>query len=50
MLCKAYSSSDSLRLPQVRIYFSGDFTEDTHSNGASHSAIRVVKDNLLQQE
>jgi monoamine oxidase len=42
------SLSDSLRLPQGRIYFAGDFTEDTHSNGASHSAIRVVKD-ILQQ-
>ncbi|MEI8209354.1 MAG: NAD(P)/FAD-dependent oxidoreductase [Methylococcales bacterium] len=37
------SLSDSLRQPQGRIYFAGDFTEDTHSNGASHSAIRVVK-------
>ena len=43
------SLSDSLRLPQGRIYFAGDFTEDTHSNGASHSAIRVVKDILLQK-
>jgi monoamine oxidase len=43
------SLSDSLRLPQGRIYFAGDFTEDTHSNGASHSAIRVVKDILKQK-
>jgi monoamine oxidase len=43
------SLSDSLRRPQGRIYFAGDFTEDTHSNGASHSAIRVVKD-ILQQK
>ena len=43
------SLSDSLRLPQGRIYFAGDFTEDTHSNGASHSAIRAVKDILLQK-
>jgi monoamine oxidase len=42
------SLSDSLRLPQGRIYFAGDFTEDTHSNGAANSAIRVVKDILLQ--
>jgi monoamine oxidase len=37
------SLSDSLRVPQGRIYFAGDFTEDTHSNGAANSAIRVVK-------
>ncbi|MDD1628442.1 MAG: FAD-dependent oxidoreductase [Methylococcaceae bacterium] len=43
------SLSDSLRLPQGRIYFAGDFTEDTHSNGATHSAIRVVKDILKQK-
>jgi len=43
------SLSDSLRLPQGRIHFAGDFTEDTHSNGASHSAIRAVKDILLQK-
>ena len=35
--------SESLREPQGRIYFAGDFTEDTHSNGASQSALRVVK-------
>jgi len=43
------SLSDSLRQPQGRIYFAGDFTEDTHSNGASLSAIRVVKDILKQK-
>ncbi|WKJ89498.1 NAD(P)/FAD-dependent oxidoreductase [Methylomonas montana] len=37
------SLSESLRKPQGRVYFAGDFTEDTHSNGASQSAIRVVK-------
>jgi len=42
------SLSESLRAPQGRIYFAGDFTEDTHSNGAAHSAIRVVKD-ILQK-
>jgi monoamine oxidase len=42
------SLSDSLRTPQGRIYFAGDFTEDTHSNGAAHSAKRVVKD-ILQR-
>ncbi|WP_262965347.1 flavin monoamine oxidase family protein [Methylobacter psychrophilus] len=44
------SLSDSLRLPQGRIYFAGDFTEDTHSNGASTSAIRVVDDVLKQKQ
>jgi monoamine oxidase len=43
------SLSDSLRTPQGRVYFAGDFTEDTHSNGAAHSAIRVVKD-ILQRD
>ncbi|WP_446808248.1 flavin monoamine oxidase family protein [Methylomonas sp. 2BW1-5-20] len=43
------SLSESLRKPQGRIYFAGDFTEDTHSNGASLSALRVVKDILAQQ-
>ncbi len=41
--------SDSLRQPQGRIYFGGDFSEDTHSNGATVSAQRVVKA-ILQQE
>lgn len=35
--------SESLKQPQGRVYFAGDFTEDTHSNGAVNSAIRVVK-------
>lgn len=42
------SLSDSLRQPQGRIYFAGDFTEDTHSNGATHAAMRAVKDILRQ--
>lgn len=42
------SLSDSLRIPQGRVYFAGDFTEDTHSNGAAYSALRVVKD-ILQK-
>lgn len=42
------SLSDALRTPQGRIYFAGDFTEDTHSNGATHSALRVVKGILRQ--
>jgi monoamine oxidase len=40
--------SDELRTSQGRIYFAGDFTKDTHSNGAIHSALRVVK-GILQQ-
>ncbi len=40
--------SDALRQPQGRVYFAGDFTEDTHSNGAATSALRVVKD-ILQK-
>jgi len=40
--------SESLRQPQGRVYFAGDFTEDTHSNGAASSAIRAVKD-ILQK-
>ncbi|AMK75367.1 MULTISPECIES: flavin monoamine oxidase family protein [Methylomonas] len=43
------SLSESLRKPQGRVYFAGDFTEDTHSNGASQSALRVVKD-ILQSD
>ncbi len=41
--------SDALRQPQGRVYFAGDFTEDTHSNGASISALRAVKDILLKE-
>ncbi len=36
--------SDAMRKPQGRVYFAGDFTEGTHSDGAAHSAIRVVRD------
>lgn len=35
--------SESLRVPQGRVYFAGDFTEGTHSDGAAQSAIRVVE-------
>ena len=42
--------SESLRHPQGRIYFAGDFTEDTHSNGAAQSAKRVVQDILQLEE
>ncbi|MDD2760651.1 MAG: NAD(P)/FAD-dependent oxidoreductase [Methylomonas sp.] len=34
--------SDSLRQAQGRVCFAGDFTEDTHSNGAAISALRCV--------
>jgi monoamine oxidase len=40
------SLSDALKTPQGHIYFAGDFIEDTHSNGAAHSALRAVKDIL----
>lgn len=36
------SLSDTLRRSQGRVYFAGD----THSNGATQPAIRVVKDIL----
>ncbi|MEB3299996.1 MAG: FAD-dependent oxidoreductase [Candidatus Sericytochromatia bacterium] len=35
--------SRALRTPQGRFYLAGDFTEGSHSDGASWSAIRVVK-------
>lgn len=35
--------SQLMREPQGRIYFAGDFTENTHSDGAAQSAIRVVE-------
>jgi len=35
--------SDEMRKPFGRVYFAGDFTEGTHSNGAAESAIRVVR-------
>ena len=41
--------SDSLRQPQGRVYFAGDFTEGTHSNGAAISALRAVK-GILQKK
>ncbi len=36
--------SQLMRKPQGRVYFGGDFTENTHSDGAALSALRVVKD------
>lgn len=41
--------SDALRTPQGRVHFAGDFTEDTHSNGAANSALRVIRE-ILQSE
>ncbi|WP_150049198.1 flavin monoamine oxidase family protein [Methylomonas rhizoryzae] len=38
--------SDSLRQPQGRVCFAGDFTEDSHSNGAAEAALRCVRDSL----
>lgn len=35
--------SESLRVPHGRVYFAGDFTEGTHSDGAARSAIRVAE-------
>jgi monoamine oxidase len=35
--------SDEVRRPQGRLYLAGDFTENTHSDGSSWSAIRVVR-------
>jgi monoamine oxidase len=35
--------SESLRVPRGRVYFAGDFTEGTHSDGAARSAIRVAE-------
>jgi monoamine oxidase len=41
--------SESIRKPQGRVYFGGDFTESTHSDGAAISAIRISKD-IIQKE
>ncbi len=35
--------ADALRAGQSRVYFAGDFSEDTHSNGALESAQRTVR-------
>lgn len=35
--------SDAVRRPIGRLYLAGDFTEGTHSDGASWSAVRVVR-------
>jgi monoamine oxidase len=44
------SLSDEIRKPQGRVYFAGDFTEGTHSDGAAWSAIRVVRDMIKRDK
>lgn len=36
--------SESLRKPDGRVYFAGDYTESSHSDGAVYSALRVTSD------
>ena len=42
--------SESMRKPFGNIYFAGDFTESSHSDGAVYSALRVVKDIAKRME
>ncbi|GIW22066.1 MAG: hypothetical protein KatS3mg068_1073 [Candidatus Sericytochromatia bacterium] len=42
--------SEDLRKPFGRIYFAGDFTESSHSDGAIRSALRVVNDILKKEK
>jgi len=42
--------SDEIRKPERRIYFAGDFTETSHSDGAFFSASRVVKQILAEKK
>lgn len=42
--------SDAMRKPQGNIYFAGDFTESSHSDGAVSSALRVVNDILAREK
>lgn len=42
-------SSNLLRRAYGRVYFAGDFTEGSHSDGAALSAIRVVRDISARQ-
>lgn len=42
--------SESMRKPQGNIYFAGDFTESSHSDGAVYSALRVVNDILAREK
>lgn len=41
--------SELMRKPQGNIYFAGDFTESSHSDGAINSATRVVKEILARE-
>ena len=41
--------SNLMRRPEGRVYFAGDFTENTHSDGAAQSAVRVVKDIVARE-
>jgi monoamine oxidase len=36
--------ANELRRPQGRLYIGGDTTEDSHSEGAVVSALRIAKD------
>jgi monoamine oxidase len=42
--------SESIRKPHGRIYFAGDFTESSHSDGAVISAARVVNDITAREQ
>jgi len=41
--------SNEIRKPENSVYLAGDFTEASHSNGATGSAIRVVKEILADR-
>ena len=42
--------SEIMRQPQGRVYFGGDFTENTHSDGAAASALRIVKGIIAKED
>jgi monoamine oxidase len=42
--------SEAIRKPHGRIYFAGDFTESSHSDGAVISAKRVVNDIMAREK
>jgi len=42
--------SDEIRKPENRVYFAGDFTETTHSDGAFISAQRVAKQIIKEEK
>lgn len=44
------SLSNEIRKPENAVYFAGDFTESTHSDGAFISASRVVEQILKQEK